>query len=351
MGRHGGCVLNGCLTVLVGILVLVCGAVVWVMTAPGRYEDQARDRMKDSVDESKQRLSLAAADGTLLGTEIARSVRSTGKAMPPDVRRNGRHITVTTEFMGLGPGLFGATSVTGCYRFELVARSVSVEQIPGKRCFDLPRYRYRKPSVVAADVVAELRPVLAQGGLAAVPGAEVWQTTELKVEDSEVTHSQLTYLVWIRGAMATSTCYEFHATEKSRTLTARELKPEGCYGLQRAREAAVTAAERTELEASALKIEHRLAGALTDGTLTDGERRRAFALPKTDAMGQPAPGRPVAVAVSTERSPSEVIIVAKVNALSDTSSALGCYQFRAHLTTQSVTRRAAGTDCLLQRTQ
>ncbi|WP_406356830.1 hypothetical protein [Streptomyces sp. NBC_00658] len=348
MARRGGCVLNGCLTVLVIALVLVGGVVVWVMTAPGRYEDQAQDNLESSAAVAKDRLTQAAADGTLLGTEIDRSVRSMNKAAAY-VRREGQRVTVTAELMGQGPGMFvGGTYVTGCYRFEVVARSVTADEVSRDSCRDLPAYRFRKPAEVAADVVVELRSALARGGLAAVQGAEVWGTAGVEVEDQETEGGRLTALVWLSEEDGgDEVCYEFRAQGKPRTVTAKKLQPDGCYRIQREQDARAEAARAAELDASAKAIERRLEQAVTDGTLTDAEVKRALALPRTDSMGQPDADNPVALPFGTERSRTAVTVVAEVRPL-DQAWSEGCYEFRADLAKQSVTRRATGRGCLNQ---
>ncbi|MFD3929146.1 hypothetical protein [Streptomyces sp. NPDC058614] len=348
MGRRGGCVLNGCLTVLVLMLVLVCGVWVWLATAPDRNEDQARDNMEKSVAASKDRLTRAAADGTLLGTEIDRSVRSMNKSSAY-VSREAQRVTVTAELMGQGPGMFvGGTYVTGCYRFEVVGRSVTADEVSGDSCRDLPVYRFRKPAEVAADVVVELRSALAQGGLTAVQGAEVWGTGGVEVEDQETEGGRLTALVWLSEEDGgDEVCYEFRAQEKPRTVTSKKLQPEGCYRIQREQDARAEAARAAELDASAKAIERRLERSVTDGTLTDAELKQALALPRTDSMGQPDADDPVALLVGTERSRTEVTVVAEVRPL-DQAWLEGCYEFRADLTKKSVTRRVSGTECLNQ---
>lgn len=348
MARRGGCVLNGCLTVLVIALVLVGGVVVWVMTAPGRYEDQAQDNLESSAAVAKDRLTQAAADGTLLGTEIDRSVRSMNKRMSY-VRREGQHVTVTADFMGLGPGMFaGGTQATGCYRFEVDGRSVSADELSRETCRDLPVYRFRKPAEVAADVVVELRSALDRGGLTEVQGAQVWETVGVEVEDQEVAAGGLTALVWLSAEDGSDeVCYEFRATDKPRNVTADRLKTDGCYRIQRKQDARAEAARAAQLDASAEAVERRLDRAVSDGALTDAELKRALALPRTDSMGQPDADDPVAVPVGTERSRTEVTVIAEVRPL-DQAWLEGCYEFRADLRKQSVTRRATGTECLYQ---
>ncbi|MFF4349136.1 hypothetical protein [Streptomyces sp. NPDC001530] len=350
MGRRGGCVLNGCLTVLVTALGLVLFGVWWVGTAPGRADARARDEVEEAVDGSRDRLSRAASDGSLLGTEIDRLVPNGYRKVGPEVERHDRRVTITTEITYTEDGWFGG-SATGCYRFEVVPASsvppVSVHELPEARC-DLPRAQDpgRLPAAVAADVVVELRAALAEGGLAAVQSAPVWATRGIDIEDQETEEGQLTDLVWLSAGLNEKVCYEFRTKETPGTVTAERLTPDGCYRIQREEEARAEAEERAELDASSRQIEHRLDRAVADGTLTDAELKRALALQKTDEGNKLWFDAPVAVPVSVERSPSEVIVVTKVEALDINRPAVGCYAFRASLARQSVTRRtAAGTDC------
>jgi hypothetical protein len=350
MATRGGCAVKGCLGVLMAALVLVIGAVVWAGTAPGRWQDEARDQMKGSVAGAKDRLARAAADRIVLGTEIQRAVRPMGNGVV-DVRRQGRRVTVTAAFTGLGPGLGGSGQVTGCYRFEIVPPSVSAHEISGKTCRDRPLApAYRSPAAVAQDVVAELRTALSSGGLAGAQSAEVWQTSGVSVQDRETSNGQLVTLAWlVKGPSSQDrVCYEFRARETPRSVSAKKQTRDGCYRIQRAEEARRKAEERAVLEESAGRIERRLDHAIGDGTLTDGELTKALALPRTDSMGEPARTDPVAVPVGVERSSGEVVVLAKVNALQQTVWTDGCYAFRVRLTRQSVTRRATGTDCLGQ---
>ncbi|WP_369231713.1 hypothetical protein AB5J56_08780 [Streptomyces sp. R21] len=348
MATRGGCAVKGCLGVLMAALVLVIGAVVWLGTAPGRWQDQARDNMMQGVAASKNRLVRASADGTLLGTEIQRAVRTTGKGAV-DIRRQGSRVTVTAEFMGMGPGLGGSGEATGCYRFDIVPPSVSAHEISEKVCRDRPYAPvFRSPAEVAQDVVAELRAALSRDGLTGVQDAEVWQTYGIDIQDRETKSGQLVTLAWLlKGpSLRGRVCYEFRVQDKPRTVTAKKLTQDGCYRIRRAEEARQKAAQRAELDESAGKIEHRIDHALADGRLTDGELADALALPRTDSMGGPAHDDPVAVPVGVRRPSSEVVVLAKVNALQQTAWNEGCYEFRARLTTRSVTRRAVGTDCL-----
>lgn len=348
---RGGCVLQGCLVVLGGALALVLGGMVWLGTSSGRDEGKARDSMKRSVDAARVRLAQAAVDGTVLGTEIDRALSPLNRSNA-QVRRTGQQVTVTQQFRGIGPGFMAATEVTGCYRFAIEPPSVTVHEISEKVCRDRPiPLPYRSASEVAADVVTELRAALSTGGLAAVQDAPVWRTYGVNIAGQETKGGQLVVLSQLLGksdAPLDRDCYEFRAREHPRTVSARKLKPDGCSRIEREREAREKADRRAELDASAREIERRIDRAAGDGALSDAEVKRALALPRTDSMGLPAPRDPVAAAVTTRRSASEVVIVAKVSALDQTHWNDGCYEFRAHLATQSVTRRATGTDCLDQ---
>ncbi|MET7700703.1 hypothetical protein [Streptomyces sp. NPDC005485] len=348
MAMRGGCVLQGCLVVLGGALALVLGGMVWLGTASGRDEGKARDSMKRSVDAARIRLAQAAADGTLLGTEIDRAVSPLNRSNA-QVRRAGQQVTVTQQFRGLGPGFMAATEVSGCYRFDIEPPSVTAHEISEKVCRDRPILPYRPTADVAADVVTELRSALSAGDLMAAQNAEVWRTYGINVAGQETKGEQLVVLAMLLrkpGAPLERDCYEFRVREHPRSVSARKLKPDGCSRIEREREARDKADRRAELDASARKIEGRIERAADDGTLSDTELKRALALPRTDSMGLPAPRDPVAAAVTTRRSASEVVVLAKVSALDETHWNDGCYEFRAHLATQSVTHRATGTDCL-----
>ncbi|WP_435223323.1 hypothetical protein [Streptomyces sp. Tue6028] len=352
MARRGGCMLNGCLAVLTTALVLVLFGMWRLSTAPGRADDRARHAMEESVDVSRDRLSRAAGDGALLGTEIDRSVGAgRGKEGMPDVRRRGRRVTVTARFAHQGSGWYAAP-VRGCYRFEVVQASspppVSVHELPDATCRELLSSRApRSPAAVAADVAVELRAALARGGFMAVQGAEVWQTEGVHRADQKVTGGLLTELVLLDAGTNEQVCYEFRARRDTDTVTSEQSTVDDCRRFQREREKQAEDEERAVLDASSAAIVRRLDHAVADGTLTDTELRRALAMQQTDEgrgiVGYPSP---VAVPVSVERSPAEVVVFAKVNPLDTQRVALGCYEFRAQLTKHSVTRRrTAGTEC------
>lgn len=350
--------LNGCLAVLTTALVLVLFGMWWLSTASGRADGRARERMKESVEQTRDLLSRAASDGSLLGTEIDRSTRGgNGKASAAEVRRHGRRVTVTESFAIVGGGWYGG-SASGCYRFDLVPASspppVSVHELPKAVCRDRSATTgYRDPAAVAADVVVELRAAVTRGGLTGVQNASVWQTGGIVRTGQETKRGQLITLALLsRGpggvvkVPADRDCYEFRAGEKPVTVTTRKLGPDGCDRIRREQQASAAAALRAELDAGSRQIEHRLERAVADGTLTGAELKRVFALQQTDEGRELSLDAPVAVPVGVQRSPSEVVVVAKVNALDINHTSTGCYEFRAHLAKRSVTGRpVTGTDC------
>ncbi|MFJ9109393.1 hypothetical protein [Streptomyces sp. NPDC102283] len=155
MGRRDGVgggtarryLLDGCLAVLVLLLVCVIGLWVWLATADDRAEAEARADMRSAAETRRDRLAGAAADGVLDDSEIAR-VFPRGKPAQGlvGVERQGPDLTVTAELLGVGPGAFltGATLVTGCFAFEVAldgesgpavtVRELAVETEPQSAC-------------------------------------------------------------------------------------------------------------------------------------------------------------------------------------------------------------------------
>ncbi|NGO06359.1 hypothetical protein G5C60_01340 [Streptomyces sp. HC44] len=347
MARRGGCLINGCLTVLVLALVVVIGVMAWIGTRGWRYENQARDDLKASVDRTRAALARAAADGILLGTEIDRAVVGFTKSRP-EVRRQARTVTVTMRLSAsVGAWFVGAGDAAGCYRFETVpsagSPSVSVREVPERTCLDRSPWPDRKPAEVADDVVVELRAAVARDGVEGAGTAHVWQTSGIRIEDRETVSGQLTTLAWLHGGtgFGSKVCYEFRVTQSS--VTAELLKPDGCYRIERERYAQAEKARRAELEAGAENVERRMEDALDDGRLTDAEMQVALALPTPDGMGGETTGAPVDRLESVERSPTEVTVVARVQ----TVGAMWCYEFRAHLPTEAVTRHYLENGCSL----
>jgi hypothetical protein len=240
MAHRGGCLINGCLTVLVLALVAVVGVMAWIGTSGWRYDNQARDDLEQSVERMRTALERAAADGALLGTEIDRAVVGYNKPHA-EVRRQGRTVTVTVRLSTfVGAWFVGSGDADGCYRFTAVpsagSPSVSVREEPARSCLDRVRRPYRKPAEVADDVVVELRAAVARGGVEGAGAAQVWRTAGIRIEDIETEGGRLTTLAWLDGGTGPlgKDCYEFRVTMSS--VTAKKLQPEGCYRFQRERE-------------------------------------------------------------------------------------------------------------------
>jgi hypothetical protein len=147
-GTAGGCLFNGCLAVLVLLLVCVIGLWVWAATADDRAEGQARADLRSAAESRQEKLAGAAADGVLEDSEIAR-VFPHGKPARGLVRigRHGPDVIVTAELLGVGPGVFltSETLVTGCFTFtvtlearghrgEVTIRELSVGNEPHSAC-------------------------------------------------------------------------------------------------------------------------------------------------------------------------------------------------------------------------
>ncbi|MEU4467414.1 hypothetical protein AB0G20_27650 [Streptomyces sp. NPDC024017] len=148
-GTAGGCLFNGCLAVLVLLLVCIIGLGAWVATADDRADSQARADMRSGAETRQERLVGAAADGVLDDSEIAR-VFPRGKPAQGLVRieRHGPDVMVTAELLGVGPGAFltSETLVTGCFTFsitpdgrghrrpEVTIKELAVEDEPQSVC-------------------------------------------------------------------------------------------------------------------------------------------------------------------------------------------------------------------------
>jgi len=305
--------------------------------------------MKDSVAATDARLERSAVDGELLGTEIDRDLRpDQSRSLPAnEVRRAGRVVTVTAQFTGNRPGLvWSAAAVTGCYRFRGVPPSVSVSRIPDKNC-RLLSHQYRSPATVPRDVVTEVRTSVERAGLGAVPAADVWSTPGIQLVAMEAGKGRLAVRALLLQDFDAAECYEFRAGTAPSSVTSRRIAPERCDSPQRSDPATlIGAARRTELEASAAKIEQRIRRAVADGRLTDAELRQALALPRTDARGRPVPREPVGVLRHRRRSGTEAVIAARIEDWQQYVSNPGCYEFRAELARRSVTRQRTGIDCL-----
>ncbi|MFC5245001.1 hypothetical protein [Streptomyces atrovirens] len=148
-GTAGGCLLNGCLAVLVLLLVCVIGLWVWAATADDRAEGEARADLRSDAETRQEKLVEAGADGVLDDSEIAR-VFPRGKPAQGlvGIERHGPDVIVTAELLGVGPGalLPGQTLVTGCFAFtvtpkerghrgpEVTVRELAVENEPQSAC-------------------------------------------------------------------------------------------------------------------------------------------------------------------------------------------------------------------------
>lgn len=121
-GTAGGCLFNGCLAVLVLLLVCVIGLWIWAATADDRAEGKARADMRSAAAARQEELVGASADGVLDDSEIAQ-VFPRGKPAQGLVRieRHGPEVRVTAELLGIGPGVFltSETFVTGCFTFDV----------------------------------------------------------------------------------------------------------------------------------------------------------------------------------------------------------------------------------------
>ncbi|MFF2780327.1 hypothetical protein ACFVU3_36135 [Streptomyces sp. NPDC058052] len=140
----GGCLLNGCVALVGLVLVAVLGVWIWLETQPGRDEAQARENLQANAERLRDRLGDAAADGSLLGPEIA-------QVLPPSkpakgvvsVTRRGEAVTVIAELLGEGPPRSFTSvyqrSVTGCYAFEVSPSppgtpQLSIRELPQEAC-------------------------------------------------------------------------------------------------------------------------------------------------------------------------------------------------------------------------
>ncbi|MFG2749528.1 hypothetical protein [Streptomyces xanthophaeus] len=154
-GTPGGCLLNGCLTLLGLLLVAVVGGWIWLETQPARDEAQARKDLRANVEVLRDRLGGAAADGSLTHTDIAqvfpasKPVRGLG-----GVTRHGEAVTVVAEALGYGPPrafvFVYERSVASCYAFEVPppapgALLPSVRELPREACAAGPAAPQRSP--------------------------------------------------------------------------------------------------------------------------------------------------------------------------------------------------------------
>ncbi|MEU1268461.1 hypothetical protein [Streptomyces sp. NPDC005799] len=336
----------GCL-----VIVLVLASCVTVSFCFRLSHDRhaALDRMEDAVTATKSRLERSAVDGELLGTEIDRDLMVNEHRDAPlhEVRRVGRVVTVVAQFTGNRPGLvWGTSEVTGCYRFRSVPPSVSVSRLPDQDCRHLP-YPYHAPATVARDVVTEVRTSVARGGLRAVPAADVWSTPGLQLVAMETGKGRFAAYTDLLQFLDAPQCYEFRARGGASTVTARHVPQQQCDSREHSDPwTIISAARRSELEASAGRIEQRIRHDVADGRLTEAELTQALALPRTDGRGRPVPREPVGVLLKKRRSATEAVVTVRIEDWQQSVSNAGCFEFRADLTRRSVTRLRTGIDCL-----
>ncbi|MFB8038611.1 hypothetical protein ACFC5Z_38035 [Streptomyces sp. NPDC056004] len=146
-GTALGCLFNGCLAVLVLLLVCFIGLWIWAATADDRAEGKARADMRSAAEARQERLAEVAADGVLNDSEIARVFPREKPAQGlVSIEREGPDLVVTAELLGIGPGVFltSETFVTGCFAFEVAldgklkpavtVRELAVENQPQSAC-------------------------------------------------------------------------------------------------------------------------------------------------------------------------------------------------------------------------
>ncbi len=149
-GTVGGCLFNGCLAVLVLLLVCVVGVWIRLATADDRAEGGARADMRSVAETRQEELVGAAADGVLDDSEIARVFPPAKPAQGlVGIQRHGPDVVVTAELLGVGPGvlLTSATYQTGCFTFtvtpddgrghrrpEVTIKELAVENEPQSAC-------------------------------------------------------------------------------------------------------------------------------------------------------------------------------------------------------------------------
>ncbi|MFI8287728.1 hypothetical protein ACIGBL_01160 [Streptomyces sp. NPDC085614] len=143
-GTVGGCLFNGCLTVLGGLLLVVTVTWIWLATEPARDESTARDHLRAQVDARREEFDRAAADGDLSDVDIAR-ILPAAKPAPGavGVTRSGGSVTVVAGLLGHGPPrtfiFVTERTVAGCYAFDVPvpggegARTV-VRDLPQEKC-------------------------------------------------------------------------------------------------------------------------------------------------------------------------------------------------------------------------
>ncbi|MET9652618.1 hypothetical protein ABZZ44_20455 [Streptomyces sp. NPDC006460] len=143
-GTVGGCLFNGCLTVLGGLLLVVTVTWIWLATEPARDESTARDDLRAQVDARRGELDREAADGELSDADIARifpAARAGAGAV--GVTRSGAAVTVVAGLIGHGPPrtfiFVTERTVPGCYAFDVPVTGgegarTAVRDLPQEKC-------------------------------------------------------------------------------------------------------------------------------------------------------------------------------------------------------------------------
>ncbi|WP_432177672.1 hypothetical protein [Streptomyces sp. NBC_00063] len=351
--QRGGCLLNGCVTLLVLALALV-GYGWWRLeTAPGRTEARARDDVTRVAAATRTRLSAAAAGGSLLETELDRVFRKGPDRWAEE--RDGRHVTVTALLTGSTGVWMGTVTADGCYEFTVTPTAapppVREREVPDGRCERLLPRPVREPADVARDLAAELRATAPRGTagdsarwtiLTSTPGVRLQDRAYEGSGAAQVTVA----LVWLDGGSGPQgwDCYEFRV-RAPHTATFKPLKPDGCHRIQRERDARAEAARRDQLDEVAGRIRRALGDTVAkDGRLTDAGTRRVFALRQEDAV---TPQQVLANLTHTDRSAdgSRITLTARVNGLRSMPWYEGCYVFRVDLRARTVTARPTVKTC------
>lgn len=195
-GTPGGCLFNGCLTVLVLLLAAVFGGLVWLETRPARAEALAREDLRENVATHRERLAEAAVNGSLPDGEIAEVFGGAAKPAAGFVSatRRGATVTVVAGLAGQGEaaGIPFPTrgQVTGCYAFEVPppapgAPRTSLRELPPEACVVRPTTPpapdRRDPA--AAPHGKPFAKVLARGAGDAPPGRAAHLSGTLVVTD------------------------------------------------------------------------------------------------------------------------------------------------------------------------
>ncbi|MFB7708090.1 hypothetical protein [Streptomyces sp. NPDC056105] len=352
--QRGGCLLNGCVTLLVLALALVAYGWWRLETAPERTRARAEDDVTRAAASTRTQLSAAAAGGTLFETELDRVFRKS----PDDgwaEKREGGHVTVTALLTGSTGVWMGTVTAHGCYEFTVTPAAapppVREREVPDERCERLPPRPVREPADVARDLAAELRATAPKGTAGdSARWTILTSTPRVRLQDHAYEGSgaaQVTVaLVWLDGGSGPQgwDCYEFRV-RAPRTATFKLLKPDGCHRMQRERDAQSEAARRDQLDEVAGRIRRALASAVAgDGRLTDAETRRVFALRQDDAVTS---RQVLANLTHTDRSAdgSRITLTARVNGLRSMPWYEGCYAFRVDLRARSVTARTTANTC------